>query len=148
MNEESVTVEQIFLQKGHTMMEADNVHLVLEHYFKPPIYYPSDYVSRMQVARPKQPYNIKNGHFNFFLNYENLNTNLTSLRPEKKVGDPVITDLRALKYLPSGDIFYKLDQSRNWLELLQRCKTGYVHHCLCITDPLPCLTPNSGICKN
>lgn len=56
----SVTVKQIFLEKGHTMMEADNIHSVLEHYFKPPIYSPSDYLSRMLMARPKQPYHIKN----------------------------------------------------------------------------------------
>jgi hypothetical protein len=41
-----ITIEQ-FLTKGHTMMEADNVHSTLEHYFKSPIYPPGDYISRM-----------------------------------------------------------------------------------------------------
>ncbi|KAL5237223.1 hypothetical protein ACI65C_004633 [Semiaphis heraclei] len=43
----------------HTMMEADSVHSTLEKIFKPPIYSPSDYIARMRLARPKQPYNIK-----------------------------------------------------------------------------------------
>lgn len=38
----SINIEQLFLTKGHTMMEADNVHSTLEHYFKSPIYSPGD----------------------------------------------------------------------------------------------------------
>lgn len=41
------------------MMEADSVHSTLEKIFKPPIYSPSDYIARMRLARPKQPYILK-----------------------------------------------------------------------------------------
>lgn len=46
-----ITIEQLFLTKGHTMLEADNVHSTLEHYFKALIYSPGDYISRMRIAR-------------------------------------------------------------------------------------------------
>jgi len=45
--EKNVDIEQLFLCKDHTMMEVDSVHSTLEHYFKPPIYSPSDYITRM-----------------------------------------------------------------------------------------------------
>lgn len=115
-----VEVEQLILEKGHTMMEADSVHSTLEHYFKPPIFSPSDYVSRMQLARSNQPYKIKNVHFDFFLNYYQLPTNLNSLRPGKKAGDPLVTDIRRLRYLRSGDIQFKLNYTGPWVDLPQR----------------------------
>jgi len=46
-----ITIEQLILTKRHTMMEADNVHSTLEHYFKAPLYSPGDYISRMRIAR-------------------------------------------------------------------------------------------------
>ncbi|KAF2894129.1 hypothetical protein ILUMI_12043 [Ignelater luminosus] len=67
--------------KGHTMMEADSVHSTLEQYFKPPMNSPMDYVARMRVARPKQPYKIKVLNYDFFFKYDDLPTNLPSLRP-------------------------------------------------------------------
>lgn len=36
------TIEQIILEKGHTMMEVDSVHSSLEFYFKPPIFTPAE----------------------------------------------------------------------------------------------------------
>ncbi|KAF0706939.1 Uncharacterized protein FWK35_00028945 [Aphis craccivora] len=73
-----ITIEQLFLTKGHTMMEADNVHSTLEYYFKAPLYSPGDYISRMRIARKKQPYNIKN--------FDAV-CSLKSLRPGKKASD-------------------------------------------------------------
>lgn len=49
-------IEQLILEKGHTMMEVDSVHSTLERAFNPPIYTPMDYVSRMRQARTSQPY--------------------------------------------------------------------------------------------
>ena len=80
----SIVIEQLFLAKGHTMMEADSVHATLEQYFKPPINSPADYIARMRLARSKQPYNVNVIHYGFFLKYDDLNTNLSSLRPGKK----------------------------------------------------------------
>ncbi|CAC5412573.1 unnamed protein product [Mytilus coruscus] len=39
-----------------------------------------------------------------------------------KVGDNVVTDIRALMYLPEGEIKYKLTMSRDYLELPRRAK--------------------------
>jgi hypothetical protein len=51
----SITIEQLFLTKGHTTMDADNIHSTLEHYSKSPIYSPGDYISRMRLTRRNQP---------------------------------------------------------------------------------------------
>lgn len=119
--EKKVTIQQLFLEKGHTMMEADSVHSTLEHYFYPPINSPSDYVARMRMARPHQPYNIKVLDYKFFKSYEQT-TNISSIRPGKRVRDPTVTDLRIIKYLPDGKIYYSLDYSENFKELpTKRC---------------------------
>jgi len=89
-------------------MEADSVHSTLEKIFKPPIYSPSDYIARMRLARPKQPYNIKVLNFDFFLNYDKTCT-LNSLRPGKKVGDRVVTDICRILYCSNGNIMFKTD---------------------------------------
>lgn len=118
----SIIIEQLFLEKGHTMMKADSVHATLEQYFKPPINSPADYIARMRLARPKQPYNINVIYFNFFLKYDGLDTNLQSLRPGKKTGDPTVTDIRQMRYLPSGEICYQLGFTDEWNQLPQRRK--------------------------
>lgn len=59
-------------------------------------------------------------HYDFFLNYESVSTNLASLRPGKKVGDPTVTDIRRLQYLPNGGINYNLDYDSKWIPLPQR----------------------------
>ncbi|CAH2004694.1 unnamed protein product [Acanthoscelides obtectus] len=121
-----ILIRQLFLEKGHTMMECDSVHASLEKYFVPPINSPSDYIAQMRSARPKQPYKINVLDYKFFLNFEKLSTNLRSLRPGKKVGDPHVVDIRALEYRPTGDIFYKIRHSEEFEELPQRVFTRYV----------------------
>lgn len=111
--EKDVTIQQLYLEKGHTMMEADSVHSTLEHYFYEPINSPTDYVARMRMARPSNPYNVKVLDFTFFKNYE-LPSNFSSIRPGKRVRDPVVVDIRQLKYLPNGQVFYTLDYTDNW----------------------------------
>lgn len=120
-----INIEQLYLEKGHTMMEVDSVHSTIEQYIKPPIYSPSDYITRMRQARPQQPYDVKSIHFDFFLNYEELESNLKSIRPGKKKGDPVVVDIRGLKYSPDRSIFYRLRHIDQWTILPQRrCNQG------------------------
>lgn len=59
-------IEQLYLEKGHTMMEVDSVHSTIEQYIKPPIYAPSDYLTRIRQARPQKPYDVKSIHYDFF----------------------------------------------------------------------------------
>ncbi len=114
----NIVIEQIILEKGHTMMEADSVHSVLDRMFKTAqIYSPQDYLCLMRQARPKQPYNVVSVDHAFFKNYDDCATNLASVRPGCKPGDATVTDIRAFQYLPSGDIMYKLNHSEEWSEL-------------------------------
>ncbi|KAK4876277.1 hypothetical protein RN001_012699 [Aquatica leii] len=43
--EKNINIVQLFLEKGHTMMEDDSVHSTLEALFKPPICSPEDYIN-------------------------------------------------------------------------------------------------------
>lgn len=114
--EKKVTIQQLFLEKGHTMMEADSVHSTLEHYFYPPINSPSDYVARMRLARPNLPYDVKVLDYTFFKKFEQP-SNFQSIRPGKRARDPTVVDIRQIKYQPDGKVFYTLDYSQNWHEL-------------------------------
>lgn len=104
----NLTIQQLILEKGHTMMPCNSVHSATEHYFKPPIFSPSDYIARMRMVQPQQPYNINVLDFSFFKNYESK-CNVSSLRLGKKVGDPMVCDIRQLLYEPNGSIMYDLD---------------------------------------
>lgn len=46
-SEKNLLIRQLFLEKGHTMMECDSIHATLEKYFVPPINSPSDYIAHM-----------------------------------------------------------------------------------------------------
>lgn len=48
---------------------------------------------------------------------------LDSLRPGKRAGDPVVTDIRGLLY-KNGQIYYKLRQPHEWQLLPQRRVAG------------------------
>lgn len=132
-------IEQLYSEKGHTMMEVDSVHSTIEQYIKPPIYAPSDYLTRIRQARPQKPYDVKSIHYDFFLNFEDLESNLKSIRPGKKKGDPVVVDIMGLKYLPNGSILYRLRHDDEWSLLQQRRsnqRNGFVSPNRLYTAPL------------
>lgn len=120
-----ITIEQLYLEKGHTMMEADSVHATLEKYFKPPINSPADYIALMRLARPSNPYTVKVLDYTFFRNYE-TSANLPSLRPGKKTGDPQVVDIKALIYKTDGSILYKINYTDEYNSLPQRKKGNTV----------------------
>lgn len=64
--EKNIEIEQLILEKGHTMMQVDSVHSTLEHLFKPPIYSPNDDVSLMAQAWPTKSYKIHHLEYSFF----------------------------------------------------------------------------------
>lgn len=43
-----------------------------------------------------------------------------SMRIGKKPGDPTVTDIKAIQYLPTGEIMYKLSFDVDFVNLLQR----------------------------
>lgn len=124
--EHNKSITQKILEKGHTQMEVDSVHAKIEQRLKPrsmkgskrnpkKIFCPADYVEEMKMARSvPSPYRVKYVDHNFFKNYTEVG-NLKSIRPGKKAGDPTVTDLRALRYTPTG-VQYKLDHSDNWMQ--------------------------------
>lgn len=116
----SIEIEQIILEKGHTMMEVDSVHSTLENKFKPPICGPTDYIDRMTQARPGNSYTVNYLDYSFFKNYEH---NYESIRPGKKAGDPTVNDIRGLLYR-NGDIYYKLRHPEDWQKLPQRARNN------------------------
>ena len=105
-NKARKTVYQKILEKGHTQMECDSIHAVCERAIKQQkIYVPLNYVELIKHAKRDKPYNVKHITYEFFKTYSSL-TYYDSIRPGKNPGDPVVTDLRQLKYA-DGQIMYK-----------------------------------------
>ena len=112
------TVEQKFLERGHTQMEVDSVHATIEKKLKGvEIHLPSDYVKVIKSARKQpEPCQVKYLDHTFFSNYKDFG-NLKSIKPGKKITAPNVTNLRALKYTPDGLMFFKTSFADDW-ELL------------------------------
>ncbi|CAK6965474.1 uncharacterized protein LOC127510601 isoform X1 [Scomber scombrus] len=91
-------VTQMFLEKGHTQMECDSVHSVIERRLRnQEIYVPAEYVALMKSARSKpNPYEVKYVDHTFFQDYANLRL-CRSIRPGIKPVDPTVHDVRAIR---------------------------------------------------
>lgn len=116
----NIPLTQKFLEKGHTQMECDSVHSVIEHKLKKKqIYLPSDYVRLTQEARSKPfPYKVVELDYTFVKNYASKETMIyKSIRPGRIAGDPTVTNLRALRYDPKGTIDFKIDFDDVWQPL-------------------------------
>jgi len=108
----NVIINQKYLEKGHTQMEADSVHSVLEGAMRNrDIYLPSQLIDITKNARKNPfPYRVKFVNWQFFRDFSKSNLMIyDTIRPGKKSGDPVVTDLRWLQYNSSGQIKFALD---------------------------------------
>ena len=115
-----VQIEQKYLERGHTQVEVDSAHSVIERKLKNrEIFYPGEYVRVMKEARPSKPYVVKELSFDFFKKFDEIK-HVDSIRPGRKTGEPQVHDLRALRYLPTGQIEYKVDFSAEYAVLPQR----------------------------
>lgn len=116
-------IEQKYLEKGHTQMEADSMHSTIERKLRnKSINVPADYVGVcLQARKIPQPYHVKYLDYSFFKNFSQLQF-LRSLRPGRRVGDPVVTDIRALKYTSDGSVAYKLRHTENYTAMEYRNK--------------------------
>lgn len=114
----SVTIIQKYLEVGHTQMEVDTMHSVIERRMRNvKINVPADYEQICRTARKKPcPYNVVYVTHNFFKNFNEVLI-YPNIRPGKKAGDPQVSDLRQLKYTPERKIYYKLNHSDQWTEL-------------------------------
>ena len=119
-----VIVEQKFLEKGHTQMEVDSVHANVEKRLKNRIvYWPNDYVNVLKECRPTQPFEVIEMNYNDVLDFSSVSY-VQSIRPGKKAGEPQVHNLRAIKYLPQGEIHFKTNHVDDYKPLPQRVKLG------------------------
>ncbi|KAK9870199.1 uncharacterized protein LOC115884776 isoform X2 [Sitophilus oryzae] len=107
--EKNIVITQKYLEKGHTHMECDSVHSAIECKLKgKEIYLPQQYMAISKTARSDpMPYQACYLDYTFFTDFSK-ELIYKSIRPGKKVGDPVVTDLRMLEYRPNGTIWYKV----------------------------------------
>lgn len=111
--DKKVVIIQKYLQKGHTQMEVDSVHSVIERKIRnKKINVPADYVQICKTACSKKPYKVDYLLHDFFKKCDNIRF-FKSIRPGRASGSSVVTDLKALKYCKDG-VFYKLRQPDNW----------------------------------
>jgi hypothetical protein len=110
-------VEQKYLEKGHTQMEVDSAHAVIERKLRNvDIYVPADYVRIMKSARKfPGPYEVKYVEHAFFKNFDDAER-ISSIRPGRRSGDPTVTNLRCIRYSTSG-MQYKLNYDDQWCDM-------------------------------
>lgn len=108
--DKNITITQKYLEKGHTQMEVDSVHSVIERKLKNvEIFLPSQYASLTKQARNKPfPYRVIQPDHTFFKDYGMKEYQFyDSIRPGRSAGDDCAVDLRVLKYNSEGTIQYK-----------------------------------------
>lgn len=136
--ENNKIIEQKYLEKGHTQMECDSAHALIERKLKNrSIYLPYDYVNVTQEAREKvkinnistkMPFDVSYLTYDFFLNYTNKNLiRFNSIRPGVIKNDPTVSELRSIIYLPSGVVMYKINFNDEYTDLPTRIRK-YVNH--------------------
>lgn len=109
-----VMIVQNYLEKGHTQMEVDSAHSLIERKLKnKDIYLPTDYIHICREARPTKPFVVKYLKFDDFLDLTSLKY-YSNIRPGYKIGDPTVSDIRSLCYDSKGEISYKLNYSDEW----------------------------------
>ncbi|VEN42000.1 unnamed protein product [Callosobruchus maculatus] len=116
-------VIQKYLEPGHTQMECDSVHSLIERKLhNREIELPTDYVKVTREARLKPaPYDVKYMRHSDFRNYDLRNQMAyQSIRPGKKAHDPTVTNLREIHYEPEGKIQIKLQFNDELTDLPQR----------------------------
>ncbi|CAH2088773.1 unnamed protein product [Euphydryas editha] len=121
----NVVITQKYLEKGHTQMEVDSVHSVIERKLKNrEIFLPSQYATITKEARKApSPYEVITPDYTFFKNYGIKDYLIyESIRLGRGAGDHCVTDIKALRYNPNGTIDYKLQFSDDFVPLPRRPK--------------------------
>lgn len=122
--EYGLNIEHKYLVKGHSQMECDSAHALIERSVKnKDIYLPSDYVKIAKECKKTKPYyHADLLDHSYFLDYSPKTSQIyKSIRPGKGIGDPQVKDMRDLKYNPELQrIEYKLSFDDDYKELPQR----------------------------
>ncbi|ESO88618.1 hypothetical protein LOTGIDRAFT_165402 [Lottia gigantea] len=111
-------VVQKFLERGHTQMEVDSGHSVIERKLKHTnIYCPANDIELIRTARKNpRPYEVKYVDHTFFQDFSEVGT-MKSIRPGNRIGDPTVSNLRCLKYTSEEPIQYKIKYTDSYAEL-------------------------------
>ena len=90
-------------------MEADSINFSDERVLKDKnINFPAEHIFICRSARKNPtPYDVTYLHHTFFKSFDEVNF-FKSIRPGRGKGDAEVTDIRALRYTPNGDVFFKL----------------------------------------
>ncbi|XP_022197121.2 uncharacterized protein LOC111054395 [Nilaparvata lugens] len=127
--EHDVEIQQKFLEKGHTQMEVDSIHAMIENKINnQPIHLPSDYIRLAACARSNpSPIEQKELTYDFVKNFAKADLLMyDSIRPGRKPGDPVVTDIRVIRY-KDGEISVKTKSFDNeFLAIPQRKRRNTV----------------------
>lgn len=115
-----IMIEQKFLIKGHTQMQCDSAHSLIERKMRgKDIYLPSDFIKITRDARKNPaPFGAMLLSHDFFLNFK-AHQIYNTIRPGKEKGDPEVKDLRALQYnfQHQRSSFFKLVFDDPYIEL-------------------------------
>lgn len=121
----NIVITQKYLEKGHTQMEVDSVHSVIERKLKNrEIYLPSQYATITKEARKTPcPYDVITPDYTFFKDFSFKDYQVyESIRPGRGAGDHCVVDIRAMRYNPNGTIDYKLNFADDFTPLPRRPK--------------------------
>lgn len=89
----NVTIEQKYLELGHTQMEVDSMHAMIEKKLKNQVInVPAEYISICKNAKKSKPYTVEYLSYSYFKNFKNLQF-YNSIRPGKMKGDPKVHKL-------------------------------------------------------
>ncbi|XP_060810002.1 uncharacterized protein LOC132904096 [Amyelois transitella] len=121
LKHKNITIEQKYLEVGHTQMEADSMYSTIERHLKNKIInVPAEYISIAKRARKcPAPYIVKYLDHTYFKKFDKIQF-YKSIRPGRSKGDPKVTDIRALRYESNGSILYKTWYNDDWQPLPQR----------------------------
>ncbi|XP_036340385.1 uncharacterized protein LOC118749699 [Rhagoletis pomonella] len=125
--QENITVAHKYLIVGHTQMECDSTHSLIQRKInKRQINLPSELSGLIRESR-KNPFPLKVHHvdYKYFLDYESIPKRYVSIRPGKKSGEPTVNMIRALAYDPSGIIYYKTNINDDYNVLPQRTQQKF-----------------------
>lgn len=101
------TVEQKFFESGHSHMECDSMHSAIEGHFKhKEIALPSEYLTAMTEARPKQPYKVIEMEHADIKDFDALNEEAF-----KKDAFKGIIKTHYIKYIKSNDIQISMNEN-------------------------------------
>lgn len=118
--EMNTVITQKYLVSGHTMMECDAMHSLIERNLVFDIAHPRDLVVAVETARKNpRPFYVK--HLDFADFYKLSTQQLISIRPGKVAGDPTVNNLSAIQYRPDSTVHYKIfGEIHDWRLLPQR----------------------------